>query len=120
MTVDEIMQHVDEQDYDVTLSGGDPLASIAALLPLARRLKEGNRHVWCYTGYTYETVAADPILSKILDYIDVLVDGPFIMSQRDITLLFRGSRNQRLVDVAATRRNSGKLTLVEEDTGPVF
>lgn len=120
MTVDQIMEHVDEQDYNVTLSGGDPLASIDSVLPLAKRLKEGNRHVWCYTGYTYEEVSGDPRLSKILDYIDVLVDGPFIQSQRDVGLLFRGSANQRLIDVKATLAGDGEIILVEEDVAPSF
>ena len=99
MTVDEIMAHVDEEDYDVTLSGGDPLAQIDALLPLAKRLHDTGRHLWCYTGYTYEQVCADPSLKRILPYLEVLVDRPFILAERDISLLFRGSRNQRLVDV---------------------
>jgi len=100
MTVDEIIAHVDEQDFNVTLSGGDPLAQIDALMPLVKRLHAAGRHVWCYTGYTYEQVCADKTLRQILDYIDVLVDGRFMMPLRDISLHFRGSSNQRLVDVA--------------------
>lgn len=99
MTVDEIMEHVDEQDFNVSLSGGDPLMQIDALLPLLRRLHDGGRHVWCYTGYTYNQVCADPSLSRALEYLDVLVDGRFELAGRDISLHFRGSRNQRLVDV---------------------
>lgn len=100
MTVDEIVAHVNEQDFNVTLSGGDPLYQIDALLPLVRRLCADGRHVWCYTGYTYGQVCADKSLCRILDYIDVLVDGPFVSALRDLSLRFRGSSNQRLVDVA--------------------
>lgn len=111
MTVDEIMAHVDEQDFDVTLSGGDPLYHIEALLPLVRRLHDGGRHIWCYTGFTYEQVCADRSMSRILDYIDVLVDGPFMLPLRDISLRFRGSSNQRLVDVG--RSTSDHVVTVE-------
>lgn len=114
MTVDEILAHVDEQDFNVTLSGGDPLARIDALLPLVKRLSADGRHVWCYTGYTYEQVCADESLCRILPFIEVLVDGPFIQSLRDTTLHFRGSSNQRLIDV----RNScpGNVTLYAPDS----
>lgn len=100
MSIEEIIAVIDENDFNVTLSGGDPLLQAEGVTELARRLKETGRNVWCYTGYTYEQVCASPVLSKILSYIDVLVDGPFIESRRDISLRFRGSSNQRLVDVA--------------------
>ncbi len=99
MTADEIMAHVDEQDFNVTLTGGDPLYQTEALLPLLRRLHAGGRHVWCYTGFTYEQVCADESMRRVLDYIDVLVDGPFILPLRDLSLHFRGSSNQRIIDV---------------------
>ena len=100
MSIEEIIAVIDENDFNVTLSGGDPLLQAEGVTELARRLKETGRNVWCYTGYTYEQVCASPVLLKILSYIDVLVDGPFIESRRDISLRFRGSSNQRLVDVA--------------------
>ena len=83
---------------DVTFSGGDPLYQAEALLPLLKRIKaETSKTVWVYTGFTYEHLpeAAQPLL----DYIDVLVDGPFVQALRDEDLLFRGSSNQRLIDV---------------------
>lgn len=109
MTVDEIMEHVREQDYNVSLSGGDPLFQATALLPLLKLLKEEERHVWCYTGYTYEQVASSPLLSPILKYIDVLVDGRFEISKRDISLLFKGSQNQRLVDAISSTPGNIRL-----------
>ena len=60
--------------------------------------------MWCYTGFTYEQLAQMPHLQPVLDQVDVLVDGPFIESQRNLLLPFRGSSNQRLIDLAATRR----------------
>ncbi|MDE7473701.1 MAG: anaerobic ribonucleoside-triphosphate reductase activating protein [Muribaculaceae bacterium] len=103
MSIDEIVEHVELEGYNVTLSGGDPLYQADALLPLLAELKARGYNVWCYTGFTYEQVYNDVSMKRVLDYVDVLVDGPFVMSERDITLRFRGSANQRLIDVAASR-----------------
>lgn len=71
-----------------------------AFTELARRIKEElRRTIWCYTGFLYEEIAADPVMSKLLPYLEVLVDGPFVESKRSLDLLFRGSSNQRLIDV---------------------
>ena len=98
MSVDEIMAEVGRHGFDVTLTGGDPMFNAAAVIPLARRLREAGYGLWCYTGYRYEQVCADPAKAALLEYVDVLVDGPYIHAQRDISLLFRGSSNQRLID----------------------
>ncbi len=83
---------------NVSFSGGDPLYQVDAFTELARRIKEETgKTIWCWTGFTYEEVLADPHLSQILPYLDVLVDGPFILEQRDTELLFRGSPNQRII-----------------------
>lgn len=99
MTIEEIIDVIDYNDFNVTLSGGDPMFQIDGMIELARRLKESGRNVWCYTGYTYEDVCSDQRMSRLLPFIDVLVDGRFIESLRDTSLRFRGSSNQRLVDV---------------------
>ena len=99
----EMMQEIVSDPFaDVTFSGGDPLYQAEALLPLLKRIKaETSKTVWVYTGFTYEHLpeAAQPLL----DYIDVLVDGPFVQALRDEDLLFRGSSNQRLVDIRLSR-----------------
>lgn len=102
MSIDEIMAVIDENDFNVTFSGGDPLLQAEGVGELARRLKADGRTVWCYTGYAYEEVAAEPRFADLLKNIDVLVDGRFVEALRDVTLRFRGSSNQRLVDVAAS------------------
>ena len=56
-------------------------------------------NVWCFTGFTWEEILASPELLDVVAELDVLVDGPFVQSERDISLRFRGSRNQRLIDV---------------------
>lgn len=84
----------------ITLTGGEPLCQIDAVTELVKAAKNLNFSVWCYTGYVYEELSK---INNFLNYVDILVDGKFIESQRDLTLRFRGSKNQRLIDVAKTR-----------------
>lgn len=102
MTIDEIMQIIDAERYDVTFSGGDPMYQAESIISLAKTLKESGYNIWCYTGFKYEEIKKIPATSALLPYLDVLVDGPFIESQKDISLLFRGSANQRLIDLHRT------------------
>ncbi|MDE6036916.1 MAG: anaerobic ribonucleoside-triphosphate reductase activating protein [Duncaniella sp.] len=99
MSVQEIVDVVEENGFDVTFTGGDPLFQAEDLLPLARELKQRGYGLWCYTGYLYESVAGREDIAPLLDEIDVLVDGPFVNDLRDVHLRFRGSSNQRLVDL---------------------
>lgn len=101
MSVLRIKEIIDDCDFNVTFSGGDPLMQpVDEMVELARLLKADGRTIWCYTGYSYEYVASRPEYKELLACIDVLVDSPFVESLRDISLRFRGSSNQRLVDVA--------------------
>lgn len=83
----------------LTLSGGDPLYSVDEIIPLCKEIKEKfpKKNIWLYTGFTLEEIQASPSLKKILPYIDVLIDGPYVEALRDVTLEFRGSSNQRLI-----------------------
>ena len=98
----------------VTLTGGEPFCQAAACAELARRAHARGLNVWTYTGYTYEKLrdmaASDPDVSALLDATDVLVDGPFLLSERSLELDFRGSRNQRLIDLGKTRA-AGEIVL---------
>ncbi|MCQ2158563.1 MAG: anaerobic ribonucleoside-triphosphate reductase activating protein [Bacteroidales bacterium] len=99
MTIDEIMEVIKADEFsNVTFSGGDPFCQADAFTELARRIKsETRKTIWCWTGYTIEQIRADEHLAQMLPYIDTLVDGPFILEQRDTQLLFRGSPNQRII-----------------------
>ena len=113
MTIDEIMARVKEEDFNVTLSGGDPLWQVEKILPLAKAVKEAGYTLWCYTGFTWEEIIASERLSAVLPWVDVIVEGQFVEELRDVTLRFRGSSNQRIIDVPKS------LNLIETGTGAV-
>ena len=92
----------------ITLTGGEPLLQIEATTELACAAKKFGLNVWCYTGYTLEKLPRQA--EQLLKFVDVLVDGEYRESERDLSLLFRGSKNQRVIDLRATRR-TGRLTL---------
>ena len=103
----------------LSLLGGEPFepSNQPALAALVRRTRETypQKNVWCYTGYLFEDIAAgkvgDPNTAmSLLRGIDVLVDGPFVQELKDISLIFRGSANQRIIDVAESLRR-GRATL---------
>ena len=120
--VQEVLAALDHPYVNgLSLLGGEPMepANQRGLIGLVRAFRQRfpEKDLWCYTGYRYEPdlLAADgrarcEVTDELLDAIDVLVDGPFIQAEADISLLFRGSANQRLIDLAATRR-TGELTL---------
>ena len=84
----------------VTLSGGDPLYQVEAFTELARRIKEETgKNIWCYTGFLFEELLEMPAQRALLEQVDVLVDGRFVEALRDEQLRFRGSSNQRIIDV---------------------
>ncbi len=104
MTTDEMMQVIEADPFaNVTFSGGDPMYQAEGFTELARAIRQRtNKTIWCYTGFTYEALVRNPKQRALLEQIDVLVDGPFVKSLRDDDLLFRGSSNQRLIDVPAS------------------
>lgn len=99
-TVDELMQRIIDNDMDVTFSGGDPMYQADDILPLAKEIRKLGKTIWCYTGFRYEQLSAHPSMNSLLEYMDVLVDGEFILSRRNTKLQFRGSDNQRIIDLS--------------------
>ena len=90
---------------NVTFSGGDPMQQAEGFTELATAIKERtHKTIWCYTGYTYETLLRMPAQRRLLDRVDVLVDGPYIAAQHSNDLIFRGSANQRIIDVPQSLR----------------
>lgn len=97
MTVVQILEVVDRAEFDVTLTGGDPVYQAAALLPLLVEIKKRGYTIWLYTGFTFEQLLAIPEAVALLPYLDAVVDGPFVQDLRDTSLRFRGSSNQRII-----------------------
>lgn len=88
---------------DVTFSGGDPMAQAQGFAKLAAAIKEkSNKNIWCFTGFLFENLINNPAQRALLQQIDVLVDGPFVAALKDEQLRFRGSSNQRVIDVPAS------------------
>lgn len=84
----------------ITLSGGDPFFEPELLLQLLIALKEQtHQNIWCYTGYTLEEIAQHEVMARCLSYIDTLIDGPYIEEKNDPSLYFRGSSNQRIINL---------------------
>lgn len=103
-TIDQLLEIIKEDEFaNVTFSGGDPLFQAEGFTQLAQRIKaETNKNIWCYTGFLYEDILKSDRLSQILPFIDVLVDGKYIEALRSEELRFRGSSNQRIINVRAS------------------
>ena len=106
MTTDGLLADIAKNPFirAVTFSGGEPFCQPAPLAEIAAALKKQGYHVMSYTGYTFEELLAleDPAVRALLDQLDLLVDGRFLEAQRNIDLRFRGSENQRILDVPAS------------------
>lgn len=100
-SIDALLEIIMQNEFsNVTFSGGDPFYQIEGFTELAKRIKtETSKNIWCYTGYTFEQIVKSERLSQILPFIDVLVDGRYVEALRDADLQFRGSCNQRIIDV---------------------
>lgn len=97
----------------LTLSGGEPFEQAIPCSELARAAKEMGLNVWCYTGYTWEDLVDSTYAMCLLQQVDVLVDGPFIQEEKTLELPWRGSKNQRLIDVQESIKQN-KVVLWEE------
>lgn len=102
----------------ITLSGGDPLEQVDACLEIAKYCQSIKLNVWCYTGYTYEELLdkakKEPNIIELLENVDVLVDGRFVLEEKSFDVPFRGSKNQRLIDPKRSLK-LGKVVLANFD-----
>jgi anaerobic ribonucleoside-triphosphate reductase activating protein len=107
-TLDSILQDFDANPLlkGITLSGGEPFAQPEQMATLAKAVKARGKDVVCYTGYTFEELMemrqTAPAVRELLEQIDLLIDGRFVLEKRDLTLRFCGSANQRLLDLPAS------------------
>lgn len=101
MAVEDIFSRIAAADMNVTFTGGDPMFRPEGFAALAKMIRERtDKTIWCYTGYLFEDLLRHPARRALAELCDVIVDGRFILAERDLSLRFRGSRNQRIIDVA--------------------
>ena len=118
--IEMVKEAIDELEYHsgLTISGGDPMYQPEACLEIAKYAKTKGLNIWVYTGYTLEELLklskTKEIYLEFLKEIDVLVDGRFILAERDLNILFRGSRNQRLIDMPKTLEE-GEIVLYQDN-----
>lgn len=104
VSTDDIMKVIEADPFaNVTFSGGDPMFQPDGFTELAETIRQRTKKtIWCYTGFRYEDLLSHPAHRRLLELVDVLVDGPYIERLRSEELIFRGSSNQRLIDVPAS------------------
>ena len=112
--VDELYRLIVDADMNVTFTGGDPMLHPEGFIALAHKIKQHtDKTIWCYTGYRFEELMLHPVRSELVKLCDVLVDGRYVEAECDLTLHFRGSRNQRIIDVRQSIQ-MGQVLLVNE------
>jgi anaerobic ribonucleoside-triphosphate reductase activating protein len=112
--VDELVESIVKVQLQsgVTFSGGEPMMQPASCAAVAEQLKARGVNIWCYTGFTFEALIKKPDCLQFLQYIDVLIDGKFDLALKSYDLVFKGSANQRVIDVPASLRQ-GSVVLFE-------
>ena len=115
--VEKVKEEISSIKYQdgITLSGGDPLYQVEPILEIAKYAKQINLNIWCYTGFTFEELLEkskkDEKLFELLQNIDVLVDGKFDENKKSMNLPFRGSSNQRIIDIKKSLKNNEIITI---------
>ena len=111
--VEEIKEDISrlEGQEGITFSGGDPIFQAEACTEIAKYAKSLGFDIWCYTGFKFEDLINIPKFKRFLEQIDVLVDGKFIEEEKSLNLDFRGSRNQRIIDVKESLKK-GQVVII--------
>ncbi len=106
----EEIKNLELQD-GITFSGGDPMMQPTACAEIAKACKEMDLNIWCYTGFMFEELLEDPIKVEFLKYIDVLVDGKFELDKKSYDAMYRGSTNQRIINVKESLKKGKCVTI---------
>lgn len=99
ITLSELLFIIAEEDFDVTLTGGDPLYQHTHLNTLIESIAALNHTVWIYTGFTWEEIKSHPMLFAAVHKAEAIVEGPYVERLKDTDLQFRGSSNQRIIQL---------------------
>ena len=117
--IEEIKKELADLKFQdgITLTGGDPFMQPEACLEIAKYAKEIGLNVWSYTGFTFDQLKiisrTKPIIMELLKNIDVLIDGKFIIEEKSYDVAYRGSKNQRIIDVRKTLENN-EIVILEK------
>lgn len=113
-TTKELISYLKDPNVSgLTILGGEPFENLDGLVDIVKIVKkEIDKSIWVYSGYTFEILIRIEKARELLKLIDVLVDGPFIEEKKDLTLAFRGSKNQRIIDVKNSLKEN-KIILLE-------
>lgn len=107
--IQEILDEIEENPLldGVTLSGGEPFCQVEPLIELVKHLKQKKMHIMIYSGYTFEQLMQmNNNVQELLKLCDTLVDGPFVLENRSLSLLYKGSSNQRIIDIQASLKGN--------------
>lgn len=113
-TTKELISYLKDPNVSgLTILGGEPFENLDGLVDIVKMIrKEIDKSIWVYSGYTFEKLRQNPKACEFLNLIDVLIDGPFIEEKKDLTLAFRGSKNQRIIDVKNSLKEN-RIILLE-------
>lgn len=108
MNVDDIVENILKSKHidGVTFSGGDPFFQAKEFEYIAGKLKKENIHIVAYTGFVYEQLINNNNTRGLLEKVDILIDGPFLKEKKTYKMAFRGSENQRVIDIKRSLRNN--------------
>ena len=111
--VDELINEIKalELQDGITFSGGDPMMQAKECMAIAKACREMGYNIWCYTGFLFEELLEDEEQREFLKYIDVLVDGKFELDKKSYAAKFRGSTNQRLINVKSSLKKNKAVTI---------
>ena len=112
VSVDTILDDISKRKAwidGITISGGEPFCQTDQCSIIAKKAHEMGLTVWCYTGYLFEDLYGQE--NELLKHIDILVDGPFVSEERSLDLVFKGSKNQRVIDVPASLKEGAIILM---------